>query len=163
MNGIALHNVSYRYRRQPGMAVHGVELAFEQGTLYAIVGKSGSGKSTLLALMAGLDRPAEGMVTYNGQNTVEIDADTYHRNHVSMIFQNHNLLSHLSVLENVMVPLLLQKRTREAAQATAAEKIRLVGLDDTYFPRLPSTLSGGEAQRAAVARAGRRGRGNIGG
>lgn len=154
MESIALCKVSYQYqnRRQKVLAVCGVNYVFEQGTFYAIIGRSGSGKSTILALIAGLDRPSEGMITYKGQNIAEIDGNAYRRDHVALIFQNYNLLPHLTVLENVMIPPLLQKTPKKEAQFIATEKIQTVGLDVTYLNRLPRTLSGGEAQRVAIAR-----------
>ena len=127
------------------------DYAFEPGKFYALIGKSGSGKTTLLSLLAALDIPTEGRVVYEDKTTAEIDRDLYHRDTVAVIYQSYNLLPLLSVMENVTFPLELKKVPD--ARNIAEEKLRAVGLDETYFKRLPAMLSGGEQQRVAIARA----------
>jgi putative ABC transport system ATP-binding protein len=155
MTILELNNVEYEYRNrfQTVRAVGGVSMAFEQGKLYALVGKSGSGKTTLLSLLAGLDLPTAGDVRYRGGSTREIDADRYRRDCAAVIYQSFNLFAQLTVLENVMTPLILRKAKKSSARAIAAEKLTLVGLDEKYHRRFPNMLSGGEQQRVAIARA----------
>ncbi len=152
---LSLNNVTYAYRNkyQTVYAVNGVNYGFEHGTLYAIVGKSGSGKTTLLSVLAGLDLPTGGDVSYEGKKTSDIDRDKYRRDNVAVIYQGYNLFPLLTAIENVMYPLQLKKATDQEAMAIAAEKIKEVGLSEEHFKRYPSMLSGGEQQRVAIARA----------
>ena len=132
-------------------ALKGITYEFEQGKFYALIGRSGSGKTTLLSLLAALDIPTEGRVVFEDKSTAEIDRDLYHRDTVAVIYQSYNLLPLLSVMENVTFPMELKKVPD--AKKIAEEKLRAVGLDETYFKRLPAMLSGGEQQRVAIARA----------
>ena len=134
-------------------ALRDVSWSFEQGLIYAIVGKSGSGKSTILSLMAGLDLPDEGDVFYRGTSTRMMDLDAYRRKHVAMIYQNFRLFPLLTALENVMYPMELQGLRPREAKKRAEEHIRSVDLPETVFNRFPSMMSGGEQQRVAIARA----------
>lgn len=152
---LAVHQVCYEYRNtyQTVRAVNGVSYRFELGTLYAITGASGSGKTTLLSLLAGLDVPTEGSVTYNGTSTAQMDRDNYRLEHVSVIYQNFNLFYHLTVLENAAYPLYLRKIPRKEADALAYARLLAIGLKEEQFQRRPNMLSGGEQQRLAIARA----------
>ena len=142
---------TYKSKYQTVKALKGITYAFEPGKFYALIGKSGSGKTTLLSLLAALDIPTEGRVVFEDKTTAEIDRDLYHRDTVAVIYQSYNLLPLLSVMENVTFPLELKKVND--ARKIAEEKLRAVGLDETYFKRLPAMLSGGEQQRVAIARA----------
>ena len=142
---------TYKSKYQTVKALKGITYAFEPGKFYALIGKSGSGKTTLLSLLAALDLPTEGRVVFEDKTTAEIDRDLYHRDTVAVIYQSYNLLPLLSVMENVTFPLELKKVPD--ARNIAEEKLRAVGLDETYFKRLPAMLSGGEQQRVAIARA----------
>ena len=142
---------TYKSKYQTVKALKGITYQFEPGKFYALIGKSGSGKTTLLSLLAALDIPTEGRVVFEDKTTAEIDRDLYHRDTVAVIYQSYNLLPLLSVMENVTFPLELKKVPD--ARNIAEEKLRAVGLDETYFKRLPAMLSGGEQQRVAIARA----------
>ena len=142
---------TYKSKYQTVKALKGITYAFKPGKFYALIGKSGSGKTTLLSLLAALDIPTEGRVVFEDKTTAEIDRDLYHRDTVAVIYQSYNLLPLLSVMENVTFPLELKKVPD--ARNIAEEKLRAVGLDETYFKRLPAMLSGGEQQRVAIARA----------
>ena len=150
---LKIENVAYTYKSkyQTVKALKGITYEFEPGKFYALIGKSGSGKTTLLSLLAALDLPTEGQVVFEDKTTAEIDRDLYHRDTVAVIYQSYNLLPLLSVMENVTFPLELKKVND--AKKIAEEKLRAVGLDETYFKRLPAMLSGGEQQRVAIARA----------
>jgi putative ABC transport system ATP-binding protein/lipoprotein-releasing system ATP-binding protein len=118
------------------------------GDRIAIMGPSGSGKSTLLYLMAGLDLPTHGTVTWPA-----FPADgLMRRGPIAMIFQGASLLLPLSVVENVALPLLLEGRNEKDALARAHESLGLLDID-ALAPKLPEELSGGQAQRVAIARA----------
>ena len=155
MSILQINDVQYTYQSkyQKVQALRGLSLSFEPGKLYALVGRSGSGKTTLLSLMAGLDLPTGGEIDFEGKPLSGLDRDLYRRDDVAVIYQSYNLLPLLTVEENVDFPLELKKLPREEIRKTAQEKLRLVGLDEGYFKRLPAMLSGGEQQRVAVARA----------
>jgi putative ABC transport system ATP-binding protein len=130
-----------------------VSFSAEQGTSLSIIGPSGSGKTTLLGLCAGLDVPSSGAISLMGfkLNAMSEDDRAYVRNQfVGFVFQNFQLLSTLTALENVMVP--LELRGEKGAEPKAKELLSRVGLADR-FHHYPSQLSGGEQQRVAMARA----------
>lgn len=127
--------------------------AFEIGKLYAITGKSGSGKITLLSLMGGLDYPLSGEVRFMGKSTKDLNCNTYRRDSIAVIYQNYNLFPHLTVMENIISPLILQKKPMKEANKVAKKKIDKIGLKEEHYKRYPSMLSGGEQQRVAIARA----------
>jgi putative ABC transport system ATP-binding protein len=151
---ISLNNVSYSYKGkyQTVRAVDGVSYDFEPGKCYAIVGKSGSGKTTLLSLMAGLDVPTEGEVIINGKSTKNWNRNRLRRDAVSVIYQNYNLFPLLTVQENIMYPLDLNKTPKKKAVELAIKMRERVELSPAYDKRLPAHLSGGEQQRVAIAR-----------
>lgn len=155
MSIITLDSVKYTYgnRYQSMEALQNVSCTFEQGKIYAIIGKSGSGKSTMLSLMAGLDLPKEGDVYFRGQSTRNLNLDQYRRNEVAMIYQNYRLFPLLTAVENVMYPMELHGIKPKEAKERAQDYIRSVDLGESEFNRFPSMLSGGEQQRIAIARA----------
>jgi len=133
----------------------GVDLEVAAGTWVAIVGESGSGKSTLLNLVAGLDRPDRGEVLLDGRALDYGNDDAlalWRRRHVGFVFQAFHLLPYLSVAENVALPLALLGVAAGERKARAADGLASVGLAG-FGDRRPATLSGGEMQRAAIARA----------
>jgi putative ABC transport system ATP-binding protein len=132
-----------------------VDLRVAAGEWVAIVGESGSGKSTLLNLVAGLDRPDRGEVRLEGRALDYADDDAlslWRRRQVGFVFQAFHLLPYLSVAQNVALPLALLGVSPRERDARAAEQLGAVGLAG-FGARRPGTLSGGEMQRAAIARA----------
>jgi len=157
---IDLHK-SYRKGSIEVPVLRGVSLSVCRGEFLAIVGQSGSGKSTLLHLLGTLDAPDQGEIYYAGRRIDNLAAkarDTLRNRHFGMIFQFYHLLPELSTLENVLMPLMITHgvlsflRHRRQHRARAAELLELVGLDHRLKHR-PQELSGGEMQRAAIARA----------
>lgn len=144
---------TYQTKYQTVYALRGVDCAFETGQMTAIVGTSGSGKTTLLSLLAGLDVPTAGSISFKGQSTAELDRDAWRLENVSVIYQNFNLFAHLTALENAAYPLYLQKRPKKQAEEEAAAQLAAVGIRPDQFGRYPRMLSGGEQQRVAIARA----------
>ncbi|HOX47991.1 MAG TPA: ABC transporter ATP-binding protein [Spirochaetales bacterium] len=140
----------------PVVALGGVDLEIEKGEYLAVVGPSGSGKTTLLNILGCLDAPTEGRIVYAGRELRglgERDLSEYRKEHVSFIFQSYNLIPVLTVLENVELPLVIERRLRPAeVRAKARELIAAVGLSDKEG-RFPRELSGGQEQRVAIARA----------
>jgi lipoprotein-releasing system ATP-binding protein len=132
-----------------------VDLAIARGEFVAIVGASGSGKSTLLHLLGALDTPTSGQVRLDGlvygEQTAAALAAVRNRK-IGFVFQFHHLLREFSALENVMMPLLIAGEEEDRARSRAEELLAAVGLAGRMTHR-PSQLSGGEQQRAAVARA----------
>lgn len=152
---IRLTNVAYSYigKHQRVDALRGVTYTFEPGKLYTIMGASGSGKSTLLSLLMGYARPTAGDICMDEVPITQIPPHRYRTEVASLIYQELNLLPHLTVLENAALSLQLRKVPRAEAYERAAKQLRALGLDDAYFKRMPSMLSGGEQQRVAIARA----------
>jgi len=140
----------------PGKALlDRIDLTVAPGEWVAIVGESGSGKSTLLNVIAGLDRPDAGEVRLDGKVVDYADDDSlalWRRRHLGFVFQAFHLLPYLTVAENVALPLALlgaDARSRAERASAVLASVGLAGLE----PRRPATLSGGEMQRAAIARA----------
>ena len=144
---------TYRSAEKQLTVLDDVSFSVNQGNSLAIIGPSGSGKTTLLGLCAGLDTPSSGTISVMGfkLNAMSEDDRAYLRNqYVGFVFQNFQLLSTLTALENVMVPLEL-RGVRDVA-SKARELLGRVGLADRSH-HYPSQLSGGEQQRVAIARA----------
>ena len=154
---VQLENVSRVYPAgQEGVhALDGCSLEIAEGEFLAIMGPSGSGKSTMLNLIGALDAPTEGRVVVGGRDISTLsarDAARYRRREVGFIFQSFHLLPRLTVLENVMLPLMLDGVAPAVRQQRAAQVVAELGLTPRAGHR-PNALSGGEKQRAAIARA----------
>ena len=135
--------------------LRGAELEVTRGTVLAIVGVSGAGKSTLLNILGTLDRPDGGSLEIRGRRVEDMnesDLAAFRARHLGFVFQFHHLLPEFNAEENVMMPLLIAGETPGVAQARAREALETVGLE-ARWEHMPSQLSGGEAQRVAVARA----------
>ncbi|HVG59728.1 MAG TPA: ABC transporter ATP-binding protein [Hyalangium sp.] len=136
--------------------LHGIDLTLRPGEFAALMGPSGSGKSTLLNLIGLLDRPTEGKVLIQGQDTSKLDDDGLARMRgraLGFIFQFHHLLGAFSALENVMMPLLADRgRPSGEMRERGMALLQAVGLGERASA-LPSQLSGGQQQRVAIARA----------
>jgi putative ABC transport system ATP-binding protein len=132
-----------------------VDYTFDRGEFVVLLGHSGSGKSTLLNLISGIDRPDGGDVSILGTPITRLserDRTLFRRDHIGFIFQFFNLISTLSVLENVTLPQELAGRDRRTVEAAAMILLDRVGLADRR-DAFPDKLSGGEQQRVAIARA----------
>lgn len=137
------------------LVLHDVSLDVDRGEFIAIMGESGAGKSTLLNLIAGLDRPDAGAIVFDGIDVSTLDdtARTHlRRDHMGFVFQAFHLLPHLTVAQNVRLPLDLKRVASADAEQRTLAMLQAVGLAP-LAREYPRTLSGGEAQRAAIARA----------
>ncbi len=134
------------------VVLDGVSLSIEQGDFVTIYGKSGCGKTTLLNLIGGLDRPTSGEIKIDGQSLIEMTEDELARTRLSKIgfvFQDYNLLQELTIRENITLPLLLSKKKDGERVDDLLRRFDIEGIAGSAANR----VSGGEAQRAAIARA----------
>ena len=152
---------SYRRGKHTVPVLKGVDFALRPGEFTAVVGQSGSGKSTLLHLLGTLDAPDAGEIYFEGNridNLPTVSRDVLRNRHFGMIFQFYHLLPELSALENVLMPLMINQgvfrywRQRREHRERAEHLLELVGLSHRLKHK-PRELSGGEMQRAAIARA----------
>jgi lipoprotein-releasing system ATP-binding protein len=154
---LAVENLRKEYptRSGPLAVLTGVSLALGPGESAAIMGPSGSGKSTLLHILGTLDRPTGGTVKLDGTDPFALSDDElarFRNRRIGFVFQDHHLLPQCSVLENVLIPTLVNRDTRAAeAEKYARHLLDRVGLAGRLDHR-PAELSGGERQRVAVAR-----------
>ncbi|KXS40878.1 ABC transporter ATP-binding protein [Methanolobus zinderi] len=160
MNGksniIEIRNLSKIYSNGVEVrALDGIDLDISKGEFLSIIGPSGSGKSTLLHMIGILDTPSEGKITIDGRVITEMSEKerSQARNEIlGFIFQYHHLLPDFSAVENVMMPLLIAGKSKKEAKKIASGLLDDVGLGNRMDHR-PNQLSGGQAQRVAVARA----------
>jgi lipoprotein-releasing system ATP-binding protein len=149
---------SYPTPRGALSILNGISLSLNRGDAIAITGPSGSGKSTLLYVLGALEPPSSGSITLDGSNPYELgerEQASFRNRHIGFVFQDHSLLPQCSVLENVLAPTLaapLRDGGANGDEQRARELLTQVGLADRLDHR-PAELSGGEKQRAAVARA----------
>ncbi len=135
--------------------LRGVSLTIEKGEIVAIIGKSGAGKTTLLQIIGTLDRPDSGSVIIDGTDVLHLgerELAEFRNRHIGFIFQFHQLLPEFTALENVMMPALIHRDSREQARQRATLLLTDLGLADRMSHK-PNELSGGERQRVAAARA----------
>lgn len=133
----------------------GIDIQVNKGEIVVIVGSSGAGKSTLLHILGTLDKPDSGKLEMNGENVFAknpAELSAFRNRSIGFIFQFHNLLPEFSAIENVMMPGLIRKLDEKRVRKKAEELLTLLGLS-SRMEHKPSELSGGEQQRAAVARA----------
>lgn len=142
MSVLSTQDLSYYYFSDR-MIFENLNMEFERGKVYVILGASGSGKTTLLSLLGGLDIPKGGKVLFEGQDIMSIGLSQYRRNCVSFIFQNYNLIEYMTPLENIQL-----------VDPKASDELLLqVGLTSEEAHRNVLKLSGGQQQRVAIARA----------
>jgi len=154
---IKIYNITKTYNKGTTKveALKNVSFSIENGEMIALTGASGSGKSTLLSLIGGLDKCDSGSISIDEENISGLNAQKladFRRNEIGFIFQQFNLIPTLSIIENVMLPLLPIKMKKAECYRVAIEVIEKVGLRSRE-KHLPGELSGGEQQRVAIARA----------
>lgn len=153
MSKLKLENVCYHYENRKKMVLQNISYEFEQGNIYAIVGKSGAGKTTLLSLLSGLTKPTSGKIYLDGVDTQKKDMYTYRSQDVGVIFQSFNLLPKLTAAENVVLSMDVSGKKLGRKKKVALQLLEKVGLDEDEANRRILKLSGGQQQRVAIARA----------
>ncbi len=154
---LRLKNISKDYiiDKKPFRALKNISLNFPKKQFCCILGPSGCGKTTLLNIIGGLDQYTEGNLYIDGKSTKSYkskDWDNYRNKRIGFVFQNYNLIPHLSILENVELSLTLDGISRKERKNRAIEALKKVGLEGIYNKK-PNQLSGGQMQRVAIARA----------
>ena len=152
-NIIEIKNLKKSYDHGKIKALNGIDLNVQKGEFVSIMGPSGSGKSTLLNMIGALDKADEGYINVAGIDLIETnDLSEFRSKEIGFVFQLHNLIPNLTVLENVQIPMYEGSYTSKKMDKRAKELLKLVGLEDK-IDQMPTKLSGGERQRVAIARA----------
>ena len=152
---LKLENINYSYidggyERQ---ILKDLSYSFEEGKFYTVLGPSGSGKTTLLSIIAGLDTPNSGEIFFEGRNIKEIGLHKYRRNSISIVFQQYNLISYLTAVENVLLAMSeTDNKLPKDRKNVAYNLLERFGIVRTKADRMVNQLSGGEQQRVAIAR-----------
>jgi putative ABC transport system ATP-binding protein len=154
---IQLKNIRkvYKLGGEQITALEDVSINFEKGKIYCLLGTSGSGKSTLLNMMAGLERPSNGNIVFHNNNLEKMSEKNlalFRQKYIGFIFQSYNLLSTLTAMENVTLPLIFRKVPKRIRNKKAQEMLTAVGLDKRLKHK-PAQMSGGQQQRVSIARA----------
>ncbi len=159
MSVLVAENLTKTYGEYKGenatKALAGVSMKVEKGEFVAIMGPSGSGKTTLVNILSGITTPTSGRVMIGGQQIELLSKDElarFRRQNIGFVFQEFNLLEHLTLEENVMLPLVLDKKEPDMIQNTVEGIIAFLGIAESKH-KYPTSVSGGQQQRAAVARA----------
>lgn len=152
-NIIEIHNLKKSYDKGNIKALNGIDLEIKKGEFVSIMGPSGSGKSTLLNMIGALDRAEEGTIEVAGIDLIKTsDLSEFRSKEIGFVFQMHNLIPNLSVLENVEIPMYESHLKSQQMRERALELLDAVELKDKADTN-PTKLSGGERQRVAIARA----------
>lgn len=146
-------DLSYWYTQQNDYLFKDVNLSFEPGKVYAILGSSGSGKTTFLSLLAGLDQPKGGSILYKDKDIKKIGMTNYRKKDVSIIFQAYNLFSYMTAYENVQTALRISGKKKNDEKDFIIESLKKVGITEDLIYKRVTHLSGGQQQRVAIVRA----------
>ena len=152
---LRLENINYSYidggyERQ---ILKDLCFTFEESRFYTILGPSGSGKTTLLSIISGLDTPSSGEIFFRGENIRDITLHKYRRNAISIVFQQYNLISYLTAMENVLLAMSeTDNRVPKDRRNVAYNLLERFGIVNSKADRMVKQLSGGEQQRVAIAR-----------
>ena len=151
MEILTLQDICFSYGKVP--VLKDVNYRFETGKMYCIIGRSGAGKTTLLSLLSGLAAPNSGSILYDGKDIAKQDKYAFRSKYIGVIFQNFNLITKFTALENVMLSMDIAGVKGKGKRQKAMELLSVVGLDEDEANRRVLKLSGGQQQRVAIARA----------
>ena len=151
MSVLKLENISFTYDKKP--IFKNLNLQFEKGKVYAIVGKSGTGKTTLLSVLSGLAAPTSGNVYYKGQDVEKMNKYDFRSKYVGVVFQSFNLLTKFTAFENVSLSMDIANFNVNDKKQYVYDLLESVGLDSEQANSRILKLSGGQQQRVAIARA----------
>ena len=151
MSVLKLENISFTYDKKP--IFKNLNLQFEKGKVYAIVGKSGTGKTTLLSVLSGLAAPTSGNVYYKGQDVEKMNKYDFRSKYVGVVFQSFNLLTKFTAFENVSLSMDISNFNVNDKKQYVYDLLESVGLDREQANSRILKLSGGQQQRVAIARA----------
>lgn len=151
MELLKLENICFSYGKTE--VLKNISYSFENGKIYSIVGKSGAGKTTLLSLLSALAKPSTGKILYQDQDIQKINPYQFRSKYVGVVFQNFNLLTKLTALENVILSMDISGKKIKNKKEKAYELLESVGLNHDEANRRILKLSGGQQQRVAIARA----------
>lgn len=150
---LKVENMNYWYQSKSDPLYEDIDLEFDEGKVYGILGSSGSGKTTFLSLIAGLDVPKKGDIYYENQSLKKIGLTKYRNKFVSIVFQSYNLLPYLSAVDNITTALEITNSKQKNRKEYALEMLERVGIDEQMAKKNVQHLSGGQQQRVAIVRA----------
>jgi putative ABC transport system ATP-binding protein len=153
MSTLTLKNVSYKYEGSSKTIFKDVNIQFEPGKVYAIVGKSGAGKTTLLSLLSGLDVATDGQIEYGGESLVKMNRNHYRAKKAGIVFQSLNLLPNATAIDNIILSMNISGIKGIDKRERALELLNKMGISHEKANRKILKLSGGEQQRIGIARA----------
>lgn len=146
-------NLGFWYQDPANALFMDVNLQFEPGNMYAILGKSGSGKTTFLSLISALESPKEGAILYNSENLDKIGLTCFRRQHLAIVFQAYNLLTYMTAYQNVSSALEISGVKKENKRDFITESLKSVAITEDLHHKKVAQLSGGQQQRVAIVRA----------
>lgn len=150
---LEVKGLNYWYTNESEALYDDVNLTFEQGSLYGILGSSGSGKTTFLSLIAGLDTPKKGDILYEGKSINKIGLTKYRNRYVSIVFQQYNLLPYMTALQNITSAMEITNSKHKNREEYALLMLEKVGVNKELAQHNVQKLSGGQQQRVAIVRA----------
>ncbi|SKA03427.1 putative ABC transport system ATP-binding protein [Pilibacter termitis] len=146
-------NLGFWYKNEDEYLFKDVNLTFEEGKLYSILGKSGSGKTTFLSLISGLDTEKEGEILLNGESLKKIGLTNYRKKKLAIVFQAYNLFTYMTAFQNVESALEISGVQKENRKEFIRESLKNVGISEELQDKRVTQLSGGQQQRVAIVRA----------
>lgn len=153
MSILSVKNVGYTYENTKRPVIKDINIAFELGKVYCIIGKSGSGKTTFLSLLSGLDICTEGSILFETDDLSKTSRDRYRAKNIGVIFQGYNLLLNKTAFENIELSMSISKAEHRGDRRYILQLLESVGIDEETAFRKVLKLSGGEQQRIGIARA----------
>lgn len=150
---LSVKNVSYKYNNTKQPVLKDINIDFDLGKVYCIIGKSGAGKTTLLSLLSGLDTTTEGTIMCEADDLSKSNRDDYRAHKIGIIFQGYNLLVNKTAYENIELSMSISKSEHRGDRKYILQLLESVGIDEDTAYRKVLKLSGGEQQRVGIARA----------